>query len=201
MSTIGNIFTAYDLERAVIDLVKAWMPAYLGKIERLQSLAGGSLPIPRSYEIIQEFDSFAEEQIPKIIVISPGTAGEPIREGDGTYKMTFILRIGIVVSASTRADTSRVARLYAAAVRTLILQHKGLGIETCDGLTFIEEAYDSFDVDARRTIAAATLGFEITIRGVSDGMGTAGDTPPIDPSVALDPYELVEEIIVDSEVE
>lgn len=200
MSTIGDIFTGYDLEIAVRDLLKDWMPAYLGKIEREQSLAGGSLPLPRSYEIIQEFDSFAEEQIPKIIIVSPGTAVEPIREGDGKYKAIWLLRVGCIVSASTKQDTSRVARLYAAAIRTLLLQRKSLGIATCDGLTWLDESYDLFDVDARRSIAAAALGFEVTIRNVTDSMGTAGDTPPVSPSTELDPYELVETVIPESEI-
>lgn len=180
MTIFGSIFTAALLEDAAIEHLKAWMPTYLAEMERQNGLDPESLPMIRSYTTLNEFDAWEEEQTPAIVVVSPGTIGEPLKEGGGLYRANWALGIGCIVSARDRVSTNRVAKLYGGAIRAAIMQHESMG-GVAEGAEWSSERYDDVPSEASRTLAAAQLLFEVEVRSVLDG--SAGPAEPLD-----DPY-------------
>lgn len=177
----GPLVSASDVEEGVIAHLRLWLPAYLREVDRRYDIEEPGLPSIRSYSTVNEFKKWPEEQIPAVIVISPGTDGEPKREGDGTYRTKWTVGTAVVVSARDQASTNRIAKLYGLAVRAAILQHQKLGELNAESVEWNAERYDNVRRESNRTIAAANLIFGVQIRGTINSL--AGPiVPPPDPS-------------------
>lgn len=180
----GPLVFGDDVERAVIDTLKLWLPGtYLPEVAERAGYA--ELPDIRSYRVWPEAapERWAEDQLPVVAIASPGTRGEPRHEGDGEYSASWELAVGVIVSARTEAETGRLAKVYSAAIRMVLLQHSSLG-GVAAGVTWLEESYtEPIDAEDRRSLAAGISGFEVEVRGtVNDTIGPAEPTPPIDGS-------------------
>lgn len=181
MSIFKHIFVAHELEVAALETLRIWMPTYLQEIETQIGPTRGLIPAPRTYTTRNEFTTFPEDQMPICVVVSPGLADEPHVEGNGTYGAWFSLGVGVVASAATEEDTNHLAKVYAAAVRAIMLQQAALG-GICTGMEWVDESYDDIpDESQERTIRASQwLG-----RAYVDDIVTryTGPTEPADPDV------------------
>ena len=75
-----------QLEEAIIAHISAWMPVYLREIEIQRGWPNDKrLPNARSYTVFSRLDHFDEQQLPAVVVSSPGLAGAPKMEGTGAY--------------------------------------------------------------------------------------------------------------------
>ena len=155
MSIFQPIFAAHSLELAVMQTLRDWMPTYLREIELQQSLPEGQIPPPKTYTTRNEFTTFPEDQMPICVVISPGLSGEPYTEGNGTISGWWSLGIGVLASAATEEDTNFLSKVYAAAVRAIMVQQSSLG-GMCSSIEWVDESYDDIPTDVQeRTIRAA----------------------------------------------
>jgi hypothetical protein len=182
-SIFGNIVTAHDLEHAVEDTLKEWFPTYLAEVILQAEITDLVLPSPRSYEHRVEMSNFPEDQLPQCIIVSPGMASAPMSEGDGAYRAFWKILIGIVNSAKDKESTARNSKLYAAAVRAIVLQHRSLGGFTT-GMVWDGESYEDGPVEAERTLAVCTLEFTFEVERVAsefDGPIVPGGPPMPDP--------------------
>jgi hypothetical protein len=155
------------------------MPTYLREIELQLGLADHTIPAPRTYTTRNEFTTFPEDQMPICVVVSPGLAEEPYMEGDGTMTAWWTLGVGVLASASTEEDTNFLSKMYAAAVRAIMLQKSSLG-GVCIGIEWLDESYDDIpDESQERTIRAAQWVGRAYIDGVV--VRDAGPIGPPDP--------------------
>ena len=186
----GNVVIADDLENAVINTLEQWFPVYVREIEIKSPAAPDprnipldSLPLPRSYLTADKVDREATDQLPSIVVVSPGLSGKnaPKQEGDGTFRVPFSIAIGIFASSNNRSDTKRLVRLYTAICRTIMLQKQKLG-GFADGTTWLDESYDpNFNFVDTETIGAGSVVFEVWVANVVNrygGPATYGGPPP-----------------------
>lgn len=165
-SLFDPIFVAATLEQAVIDTLVKWFPLYIREIERQEELPMGKVPIPRSYTTRRTFEKFAEDQLPTVIIVSPGLDGDPMQEGDGRYRAIWRMHVGVVVSTSSQVQTGYIAKLMGAAVRAIVLQQSRLG-GIASGMEWYDESYDDLpDDDVSRSLGAATLSFRIEVDDV-----------------------------------
>ena len=189
MSLFDAIKVADDLEEAVLKTLRDWFPVYIREVE-LQSPAEpsprnipqGSLPLPRSYLTADQVDKEAGNQLPSIVVISPGLSSRhlPQQEGDGTFNVPFNIAVGIFVSADERKHTIRLVRLYTAIVRAIMLQKQSFG-GFAGGSYWLDESYDDrFTFMDDQTISAGQVIFEVWVSDVVNRF--AGPVTPPDPN-------------------
>jgi hypothetical protein len=175
----GPIFVPSFLEQAVIDTLKLWLPTYLAEVELQLEREQGLIEPPRSYTTRRRFEKFPEDQIPTCVVVSPGLANEPHKEGDGSHRAEWALGVGVIVSAPDQESTNLVAKIYGAAIRACLLQKSSLG-GVASGITWYDESYDDLPSDdTARTLGAAALYFRVEVEDiVNSRVGPNVPTPP-----------------------
>lgn len=173
MSIFGQMLDGAQVEETVESFLKRWLPTYLAQIAEDRGLARNAIAPPVSWQNTPEFTLTESTQLPAILVITAGISGQPVRHGDGSYSATWIVGIGVVVTAGgpdpARA-TSRLAKRYGAAIRTLMLQHASLESSNVEGVTWEDENYDDIPTDQRRSLASARLVFSIEFRDVLNAL-------------------------------
>jgi len=171
-----------QLEAAVGVTLHDWFLVYTREFELQRGIPQDSLPQPRSWVISEEVDRRGTDQLPTVVVVSPGLNGaDPLAEGDGNYRASWLLGVGIFASAATREDTRILVRQYAAIIRAIILQKQGLdgSIAVC-GIRWMDESYDdNFRFTDEDTISAGQVVFNIEVDGVVHRR--VGPTGPPDP--------------------
>lgn len=176
----GRIVLGSDVETALIDTLNAWLPSYLAELERRTGRDPGAVPMVRSWRRSNRFYRFPQDQLPAAIVISPGTTGIPERRGDGTIDAWYRLGVAIVCSANKPEATNDLAKLYAAAVRTAVLQQPSLAGDPDDPhpfaarVVFVGETTDDVPAEYLEIGSVAEVGFDVLIEGIADA--AAGPT-------------------------
>lgn len=193
----GAILAGDLVEQAALTLLQDYFTTYLGELERQRDLEPMALPPPRSYTIAEEIENWPEDQLPCVVIVSPGLAGAPSRRGQGTYDAVYELRVAVVCSAATQADTNRLAHLYSAAVVACLVQHRSLG-DVAAGLHWLDFG-KVVELDAkRRSLAAAVASFAVQMENIVSTDGPVGP-PPEDPYVAPEPWPQVETVVTETE--
>lgn len=205
-SPFGAIVTPDNVARAALATLRKWMPYYVPELERQRGHDDGDPwpPAPRSYIALasSSVTTWPEDQQPTVVAICPGLARQPELDGDGLYRATFSLGVAVMVSARDKDATDRMAGLYGAAARAVIVQHPSL-----DGFAarsrWVDESLDDVPVDATRTLRAAVVEFEVDV----DAVVSAADGPTDIPDPAPDPHAewpewpLADPVIVTTEAE
>jgi hypothetical protein len=157
------------VEGWVEDTLKAWWEVYSRELEIQRGETPGLHPQPASWVVIDgpEADREVADQMPAIIIISPGLNGQrPIHDGRGQYRATWLVGVGLFVSASTREDTKNLVRFYAAVARAIMLQKSSLGGNVAR-TTWLDESYDdNFNFTDDQTISAGQVVFDIEVADV-----------------------------------
>jgi phage gp37-like protein len=153
-SAFGPLVAASDMEDAVLAQLQAWLPDYLAEVERTHGLQVGSLPQPRSWVLSSEVERFPEEQLPAVMLASPGLTDPPLADGTGIYTARWQLVVAVQVNVRGNRLALRVARLYALALRGALLQQQRLGLPL-RRIDWMDERYRLLDsIDDRTTCVA-----------------------------------------------
>lgn len=180
------IFVPDDLENAVMEELRAWMPSTLYEIsiERDEEL----LQSPLSYNIRPDNNQFVEDQLPALIIVSPGTLNNPRKSGDQVYEADYRILIVAIISSTGRVNVNRNARIYAAAIRAVLVRRPGLGGIAMGGL-WEGESFDEGPEEQGRSLASITVEFAYTVPNVVQrGGGPA--TPLVPPQPIPDGPEV-----------
>jgi hypothetical protein len=177
----GELIVGTQLEVAVMDTLSDWMPVYIREIELQLTRPQGKIPPPRTYTTRNEFTSFPDDQMPICVVVSPGLADPPTKEGDGTYSAWWSVGVGFAAAARDADASGFVAKVYGAACRGVLLgSHSSLG-GFATGLEWVDESYDDLVTEEERTIRACYDIFRVHKTGiVTRGVGPT--TLPNDPA-------------------
>jgi len=155
----GPIFDGSVLTRAVINTLKMWFQTYIREIEYQRGWTVGEIPPPKTYAERWRFDSYPDDKMPAVIVVSPGMTEHPHYDGDGTVNGWWALGVGVIAAASTEDNSERLAKTYGAAAR-LILSQKGWLDETWEfnGTEILDETYGEVpDIEQARTMRSAQV--------------------------------------------
>jgi hypothetical protein len=184
-SAIGRIVTGREVELAALAMLKRWSSTYLAEAERQTNRVPGSLPRVRTWTTAPDFEKWPEDQLPCVLLISPGLAQPPMPDGTGQYRAQFSLGLAAIVSAAQMDDTAELAKLYCAVHRACILQHQSLeGFAA--GITWVDENYDDLPSIDGRSLGAGQAIFAVQVDGIStrwNGPPTPSEppTPDTDP--------------------
>jgi hypothetical protein len=183
----GLIISASQVEQATLATLLGRLEAYGAALAAQEALDAPPTP-PRSYTCASGFDHWVEDQLPAVVVASPGLVPGSLEPRGGFYSVVFGLVVGVYVSAATEAATHRLVRLWAAAVRACLLQSPALG-GLCSELVWLAESYDDRPVDERRSWGVGTCAFEVRVDDVLDT--NAGPLVNDDPT-NTDPWTTVQ---------
>jgi hypothetical protein len=177
----GDIVDADTIEQAAKQTLQAWLPAHLAHQERRRDLQMRSIAHPRSWPTVSEFDPEPHEQLPSIVLVSPGTTGEIHRDGSGRHSATWRLDIIAAVASSTEPEVRRLAGVYAAAIRGVLVQNPELG-GVAARTRWMGEDY-AVGTTHRGPRAMVEVSFEIDVDDVVDArLGPLAPPPdPYDP--------------------
>jgi len=176
----GSSVGGHDLEGWAIDLCREWISTFMSELERRNGLTERTLSRPRSYVVAPSFDAFAEEQLPRLLFISPGIAQAPVKRGDGTYDAYWLLGVGAHYSASTEEDARFGARLLTQAVRDLLVDRPSLGGH-CAAADWLDERYDDLPYEDQRSHASGQVHFQFLVQGAAQaGTGPLASDQPSD---------------------
>lgn len=171
---------ASQLEAAVGKTLHDWFLVYTREFELQQGIPQDSLPQPRSWIVAEEVDRRGTDQLPTIIVVSPGLNGtDPMAEGDGSYRAAWLVGVGVFASAATREDTRKLVRQYAAIIRAILMQKQGLDASiNVNAIRWMDESYDdNFRFTDEDTISAGQVVFNIEVDEVVHRFAGPVDAP------------------------
>lgn len=163
----GRIITKADVELHVREVIKIWIHTYLGEVERQMGIPVGKIPRPRSYHRTDSFDNFVENQLPAIIMVSPGFSRPPTIEGDGQMNGYFAFGVGVIVSARDKESTNNVLAIYLGALMALMLQKRSLG-RLAWGCDLIDMSSDELGDEDSRSLAGGQMEFELYIDNITN---------------------------------
>lgn len=186
----GSIIVASDVEEAATATLKMWFPTYLAFFQRKLELTAGTLPAPQNYTTRNVFDAEQGEQIPKVVVISPGLAAPPKQYGNGQYHAVWRLGVGVATAAKDEETANMMVKAYGAAVRSIILQKQALGgTLPITGIAWEEESYNSIPIPAPIMLyKAVSIFFMVEVNDVitlgkgplTPGIGVPADWPIVE---------------------
>lgn len=173
-----RVVSGADVESWVWYTLKRWFSTYLATVERQHSITAGTFARPRSFTTAPSLDDWPEDQLPNLLVISPGMSEVPQRHGDGVYKARWNVTVACVVSARSEEESRHLASYYTAALRLLMLQRPSLD-GAAQGVAWISERYDELAFDDVRSLMAGTAEFLVDVDNAANAK--AGPITPDDP--------------------
>ena len=188
-----SIFVTQTIEQDTLELIQYWLPTYLREVESQLGLPINSIAVPKpeNYTSRNTYEDLPGEELPKVIVISPGLIQAPLKSGTGQYRATWRLGVGVATARPTEEEAKLHCDIYGAAVRTIMLQKGGgaLGGQ----VHWVDEQYAGIPLgNAIRRYRAASLWFGVDLENVATQRG-GPDAPNAEPYE----YHTADEVIVD----
>lgn len=177
-SVFGTITVGTEVETAVMAQLAAWMPTVIQEIELQYNRERGKIPPPKMYTTRNEFTSFPTDILPLCVVVSPGLADPPTKDGEGVFEAWWTLGVGFAAEARDADAAGFLAKVYGAAGRKILLTHQSLGGVT-QKVVWVDESYDDLVVEDDRTVRATYLIFRV-LKGdiVTEYAGPAAPANP-----------------------
>lgn len=200
-----RIVTPQAVEQAVAATLALWMPDYLGELERIEGYDAGQVALPQGYITLSQFAKWPEDQLPLLLVVSPGLAQAPTRQHGSSYEAEWRIEVVAIVSDTDEENTRQLASTYAGAIRAALLQHKMLKSSLHpDGFAqftkWRNEKYSDVDFTDLRTLDSCRVFFTIGVEDVVTEQAGPRE-PSSEPGVDPGPLRKVEKVEVTVEPE
>jgi hypothetical protein len=195
---IGPVLTGADVEAAVLNTLRAWLPSYLAEGERAKGLEPGALPLPRGWLVTgRDLQKYTSDQLPCIVVMTGGVILKPLKQGyPGATTAVFNVDVGTIFNAAWGSKSRVHAQLYVRMMALTLVQRPLEGLPCA--VDFVGENYDELDFSDTRTYSAAVAAFTLEVENVLWAAGGPPPyvTPPDDPLDPFDPWTTVTEVDV-----
>jgi hypothetical protein len=166
-SAYGRLVAACDVEDAALAQLQAWLPDYLCEVERTHGLTPGDLPRPRSWIVSSAVEKMPEDQLPAVILASPGLVDGPQADGRGIYTARWRLVVGIMAAARGNRYALRLVRLYALGARASLLQQQALPGLSMRRIDWLDERYRLLDSIDDRSVCVAEVELSAEVADVT----------------------------------
>lgn len=184
----GPSIDSSDVEAALLAFLPKWMPTYVERQRRRKDPKGerwaaDAVKPPRSYRVTHlATEKWPEDQLPCIIVRSPGMIADPDVNGDGSVDGTFGVTLFAIAAGMDEEDSKALSRLYGRAAAEAIMQHPDLGdFASHVGMGAEENAPLTRGVEAERSLAVVSTRFVVVVQGIMNVWGGPAD-PLEDPT-------------------
>lgn len=183
-----DIITIDEIEDQILANLQNWMGTYMAEICRQKGIDPTLPPAIKSWVNLQKFRHEPQNQTPAIVVVNAGSRGTPTKTGDGWWRAEFMFGVSAIISARDQESATKASKMYAAAVRAIMLQQRK-DVSYTD-MSWQGETYDDINIGSPDMLAAATGTYMLTLDGLVKSQGAG----PKVPSVATPaPVPLVEE--------
>ena len=194
LEIFGPLFSPHVLEEATVAHLEGWLPTYTEAVEAQYDL---ELPEVVTWGLVDSFDRWDDsgQGLPALVVGAEGigNGGEPEKYGGGDYRAGWELHVLLVVEHPKPDAARKIAQLYSAAIRGLMLQQG-----TLDGAVSVTDWLDEgypYSIGESSTRAAAENSFLVEKDEVVNWQrGPKTPTPP-------KPLPEVKEVDVKTEIE
>lgn len=181
----GPIVTVTQVEQGVAAGIEKWIDAYLGEMERIEGYEPDTIERPRGVISVSEFAKWPEDQLPLILILSPGTESVKKRE-DGRHEATWLIGVQTIVRDLDQESSRQLAGAYAGAIRAAVVQHKRLKSAAYpegfgSAVEWVGESYTDIAFNETRTLATARVILSVTVEDVVRRTAGPRIVPP-DPS-------------------
>ncbi len=188
----GPIVSNWNVEQAVVSVLKAWMPTYLAEVERQNSLQQKIIyrpPTPESYHGGVDFESWKDDELPSVIVIAEPFGLPDYKASAGGYEQCYEVKVGCVhkgTGSEAVPDPEDEARMVAAhyGAATMLLVQVGIvdaklgEIPSSDNFKLVELPHVTLPKPDRREIALATTTFHVWVsQSINDSVGPMTKNP------------------------
>lgn len=205
MPDLGPLVSTWSFERAARDLLmpdRNLIGLYLDEVVR-QTGADIRSERPRTVVVREKASRFADEQLPAIILVCPGTVGDMERDGEGRYSAMWQMTVAAVTQAAD-ADVARelASDLCCAAAAVLVQMLPKIDARVISAMWAGEASDDvPLGVDQR---SRCIVGRGVLV-GVQDVVCDLSGVPPAwnepdppigEPPVDLDPLATVDTVSV-----
>jgi hypothetical protein len=180
MSVIGTAWNPGLLEDRVIDALQTWMPSSLHEVCAQDETVPAPAPLPRSYRVFSEENQWPEQQLPAIVVVSPGVVDEPAQAHAGIWRAKWSLEVTAIVKGPDPHRTRRLAQAYWTAMCLSILQRRSLG-DPYTAAVLKDAAMTAVPVEKARTLAGATALFHVEVQQMFSSFDGPKTPEPPDP--------------------
>jgi hypothetical protein len=170
-----DIISVDEIEDQILANLESWMPTYLAELCRQKGLDYSKIPEIKSWVTLQKFRHEPHNQTPAIVVVSAGTSSRPTKSGEGWWRSAFVFGVSAIISARDQESASRMSKLYASAVRAIMLQQRTNVMYT--DIAWSGESYDLVDVGSPDMLNAATGTFELMLDGMVKSQGAGPKVP------------------------
>jgi len=185
-SAFGPLVSAADVEDHLQAVLERWYPSYLYEVERHVGIQPGTLPPLRGWVRSSEVEKFPEDQLPTMMIGSPGLTDPPEADGGGYYSACWQVNLAIEIAAGPNRRALELARWYALATRACVLQQQqdpgiqsGINVVRVD---WRDERYDTLESIDDRTVCVGRVEIALTAADVLQrGLG------PLDPIIPPQP--------------
>lgn len=189
----GPLLDGSDMERAVLTFLQEWSETHIQYALRVKDPKKKRWPDgirePRSWRTVHLVrEKWPEEQMPCVLVHSPGEARDPEVTADGTVLRTFGIAVGSIATGggpNAEEDAKEIARLISSALRQAIIQHPDLECPSYpDGFALdVKMGPESNNqitrgVEAERHLMGVWVPYEITVPQTLDV--NAGPDAPLE---------------------
>lgn len=192
----GRIITRRQIGEALRDHILAGFEHYLRDVQRDTGWEDvdpdpANWPVPYIHTRFTwsetEVVNLVENDLPALILGSPGLLEAPMQEGDGEQSGTFVFGLHSLVSGLDENWTDRLMGEYVAALWALVTQRPDVGGGIMIGKV-ADVGYDALGQVASRTLAAGTVTVPVVVEEVVNArMGPGGDLPD-DPDLDPGPF-------------
>ena len=201
-SPYGSIVSGFEIEQHLAQTIRTWIPDYLSEIERQRGLPVGKLP-PFRTEVATSFeaDRLREDQLPALAIVSRGLADRPevYNSSDGAYVARWGADCIAVCSGRANRQARRLAQWYAAAMRAILVQPRGLDPITelsVLAIDWLMERYTTRTPVEERTLGEGIVSVQVQVVDIT--YRNAGPSPMFAPGhVGLLPEVLTHDVVVE----
>lgn len=189
MSIIGPRIDAAFATEEIQGHLENWLPTYLAAmasdlgLDRKTYLLDDGTAVG-TWVYSTEFDVTDATALPAVLLINAGLAEPPKMEGDGSYRATWTIGIGGLVSAggdNPTKNTNTLAKRWGSVIAQIMLQ-ADLESEYLEAITWLDEGYDDVPAQAQKSLGSFRLVFAVEYRNVlNSNMGPASPDPLPDP--------------------
>ena len=166
----GPLVAGSDVEDHVQEIIARWHPSYLYELERLHGIVPGTLPLIRSMVRSAAIEKFPEDQLPCLMIASPGLTDPPIPDGGGYYIASWRINLAIQVIAGPNRRAQELARWYALVLRSCVEQQQQDPALTRPvhivRIDWRDENYENLDPINDRTVCIGRVEFAVLVAEV-----------------------------------
>lgn len=169
MSRFGTWTSPRNVEESIRDFLAAWIEEFIAEAERQFGIDPRSIPVPGLGQFVlrrDDFEKWPEEQMPVVLIQSPGAVAELRREADRSLTAPIAFQLAVLTSSGGHPDNAaqESAQIIGTALKQLLDNLPIDGLKT-DGLPLLmDEQYDGIPFAKQRDLGSVRLIYRIWVR-------------------------------------